>query len=334
MVRLAMLRNRRIFRLLPVIVAIVVCMGWATRASATPTTAEVRVAHLSPETGGADVWVTPVGGTQTEFAHDVTYGETTKYTTVPAGTYAVSMHPTGVTTGQPLLAGNLTLAPGGVYTVVVTGPTSHLTDKVIDDDLGPPPSGQSKVRIIQGSTTAGAPTIKAVPQPTLATHLAYAAVTGYGAVPHGTWRIQISTEPTLHPTVNLAANTTYTLLVLNGPNHSVTVRTTVDATPAPPVTPPAPATPATSTASPATSTASPATSTTSAALPFSSTSYSVKRGDDLWDISTSVLTFASGHPPTNQQVATYMAALIAANKSQLTNPNLIYPGQSFVLPPT
>ena len=68
------------------------------------------MAHLSPETGGADVWVTPAGGTASEFAHDVTYGETTKYATVPAGTYAVSMHPTGVTTGKPLLAGNLTLA--------------------------------------------------------------------------------------------------------------------------------------------------------------------------------------------------------------------------------
>ena len=210
---------------------------------------------------------------QTEFAHDVTYGETTKYATVPAGTYAVSMHPTGVTTGKPLLAGNLTLAPGGVYTVVVTGPTDHLVDKVIDDELGPPPSGQSKVRIIQGSTTAGSPTIKAVPQPTLATHLAYAAVTGYGVVPHGDWKIQISTEPKMHPTVDLAANTVYTLLVLNGPNHSVTVRTTVDATPRRARRPPR-------------RVLTPTTPTTSATLPFSSSSYSVKSGDNLWDIST------------------------------------------------
>ena len=280
------------------------------------------MAHLSPETGGADVWVTPVGGTASEFAHDVTYGETTKYATVPAGTYAVSMHPTGVTTGKPLLAGNLTLAPGGVYTVVVTGPTDHLVDKVIDDELGPPPSGQSKVRIIQGSTTAGSPTIKAIPQPTLATHLAYAAVTGYAAVPHGDWKIQISTEPKMHPTVDLAANTVYTLLVLNGPNHSVTVRTTVDATPPAPVTPTPPATPT--------------TPTTPANLPFSSSSssYSVKSGDNLWDIAQDVLTTALGHTPTDQQVATYSAALIAANKSELNNPNLIYPGQSLVLPST
>jgi len=276
------------------------------------------------------VWVTPVGGTQTEFAHDVTYGETTNYTSVPATTYAVSMSPTGVTTGKPLLAGNLTLAPGGVYTVVVTGPTSHLADKVINDQLGSPPSGQSKVRIIQGSTTAGSPTIKAVPEPTLASHLAYADVTGYGVVPHGIWKIQISTEPKLHPTINLAANTTYTLLVLNGPNHSVTLRTTVDAIPPASATTAAPATP-TVLATPATPSAA------SATLPFGSSpssSYSVKSGDNLWDISSGVLTSAMGHPPTDQQVATYTAALIAANKSQLTNPDLIYPGQSLVLPPT
>jgi hypothetical protein len=302
-------------------------IGLASPASAESATAEVRVAHLSPETGGADVWVTPVGGTQTEFAHDVTYGESTQYASVPAGTYAVSMHPTGVTTGKPLLAGDLTLAPGGVYTVVVTGPTDHLADKVIDDDLGPPPSGQSKVRIVQGSTTAGSPTIKAIPQTTLASHLAYATVTGYGVVPHGTWKIQISTEPKLHPTVTLAANTTYTLFVLNGPNRSVTIRTTVDAIPpASPAPAPAPATPATLT--------SPGTPAPSAALPFSSSSYSVKGGDNLWDISTGVLSSSLGHPPTDQQVATYTTALIAANKSQLADPDLIYPGQSLVLPPT
>ena len=271
------------------------------------------MAHLSPETGGADVWVTPVGGTQTEFAHDVTYGEVTKYTTVPAGTYAVSMHPTGVTTGKPLLAGNLTLVPGGIYTVVVTGPSNHLVDKVIDDDLVPPPSGRSKIRIIQASTTAGSPTIRVVPGPTLATNLAYTAVTGYGVVPQGNWRIQISTEPKLHPTVDLAANTIYTLLVLNGPNDSVAVHTTVDATP------PAP---------------TPPVSTLPAVLPLSSSSYTVKSGDNLWDISLGVLTSALGHPPTTQQVATYTIALIADNRSTVTDPNLIYPGQSLVLPPT
>jgi hypothetical protein len=313
-------RNRQFFWSLPVILIAALCMGPVPLASAASATANVRVAHLSPETGGADVWVTPVGGTQTEFAHDVTYGEITKYATVPAGTYAVTMHPTGVTTGKPLLEGNLTLAPGGIYTVVVTGPTNHLVDKVIDDDLGPPPSGQSKVRIIQASTTAGSPTIRVIPHPTLATDLAYAAVTGYGVVPQGSWRIQISTEPKLSPTVDLAANTIYTLLVLNGPNHTVTVRTTADATPAAPAAPAAPATPA--------------TSATPAALPFSSSSYSVKSGDNLWDISQGVLTSSLGHSPTDQQVATYTTALIAANRSQITNPNLIYPGQSLVLPPT
>lgn len=319
-----MLRNRHLRWFLPLLLAAGWCIGLAPAASAATATAEVRVAHLSPETGGADVWVTPVGGTQTEFAHDVTYGGVTKYTTVPAGTYAVSMHPTGVTTGKPLLEGDLTLAPGGVYTVIVTGPTSHLVDKVIDDNLAPPPSGQSKVRIIQASTTAGSPTIKVVPRPTLATDLPYAAVTGYGVVPKGTWRIQVSTDPTLRPSVSLAPNTSYTLFVLNGPNRSVIVQTTADTVSAPPApnpsapTPPAPTPPTPS----------------SAALPFTANSYSVKSGDNLWDIATGVLASSLGHPPTTQQVATYTAALIAANASRVTNPNLIYPGQSLVLPPT
>ena len=195
--------------------------------------------------------------------------------------------------------------------MVVTGPTNHLVDEVIDDDLAAPPVGQSKVRIIQASTIAGSPTIRVVPQPTLATKLAYAAVTGYGVVPQGNWRIQISTEPKVDATVNLSPNTIYTLFLLNGPKRSVTVRTTADAVSSPPAPPVLP------------------TSSSSA-----TSSYSVRSGDSLWDISRGVLTSARGHPPNDQQVAIYMNALIAANASRLTNPNLIYAGQSFVLPPT
>ncbi len=286
---------------------VALAVGPVPVASAAQATAQIRVAHLSPQTGGADVWVAPLGGTQAEFAHDVTYGGMTKYAVVPAGAYAVSMHPTGVTTGKPLLAGNLTLAPGGVYTVVVTGPTTHLVDKVINDNLAAPPLGQSKVRIIQASTNAGSPTIRVVPKPTLATDLAYATVTGYGIVPQGGWTLEISTKPKLDPVVNLSANTTYSLLVLNGPNGTVAIRTTADAVSAPPAPP---------------------------ALGFSSQAYSVKTGDNLWDISRGILAGALGHVPTDQQVASYVSALIAANSSRLPNPNLIHSGETFVLPPT
>lgn len=316
--------SRHLRWVLPPILVVAWYVGIAPRAAADPATAEVRVAHFSPETGGADVWVSPIGGTKSEFAHDVTYGGITKYTAVPAGTYVVSMYPTGVTTGKPLLAGDLTLAPGGDYTVIVTGPTNHLVDKVIDDNLAPPPSGRSKVRIIQASTTAGSPTIKVVPQPTLATDLSYASVTGYGVVPEGTWKLRISTEPKLTVSVKLASNTIYTLTVLNGPNHTVIVHTTAD-TVAPPATP---------TAVTPTAVTPPATAPTSSALPNTSTSYSVRSGDNLWDIAEGVLASSLGHTPTNQQVATYTTALIAANASRVANPNLIYPGQSLVLPPT
>src|ERR1700694_5018261 len=115
--------------------ALAVALGPVTAAGAQPAgTAQVRVAHLSPTTGGADVWVSPADGSQSQFAHDVTYGGITPYATVPAGTYFVSMFPTGSKRGHPLLQGHLTVVAGGVYTVAVTGNPRHLVDKVVNDE--------------------------------------------------------------------------------------------------------------------------------------------------------------------------------------------------------
>ena len=117
----------------------------------------VRVAHLSPTTSGADVWVTSADGTRGEFAHDVTYGHLTPYTAVSAGAYSVSMYPTGTEAGTPLLQGHITLVAGGVYTVAVTGTPTHLVDRVINDELNPATSGTARIRVVQASTAVGRP---------------------------------------------------------------------------------------------------------------------------------------------------------------------------------
>jgi hypothetical protein len=81
-----------------------------------------------------------------------------------------------------------------------------------------------------------------------------------------------------------------------------------DATSSPPAPAPAPAPPAT---------------------------WNVEPGDSFWSIAEEVLTDAWGRPPTDAEIDPYWRSLIAANADRITsrNPDLIFPGQEFVLPP-
>jgi hypothetical protein len=273
----------------------------------------VRVAHLSPETGGADVWVAAAGRAKTEFAHNVTYGGFTPYANVPPGTYGVSMYPSGNKSGRPLLQGNITLVPGGVYTVAVTGAPSHLRDRVINDELNRPPAGEATVRVIQASTKVGAPNIRVTNGPLLATDLSYGAVTGYATVPGGRWDLSLSTRPGYRLQIDLNPGAVYSIVLLNRSN-TATVRVTTDA-----------ATPVAPTTAPAGATAS------------GPTSYTAQEGDSFWTISQRFLENALGRPPTDGEIEAYVSRLIAANVDRLLepgHPNLIFVGQSFVLPPT
>jgi nucleoid-associated protein YgaU len=62
----------------------------------------------------------------------------------------------------------------------------------------------------------------------------------------------------------------------------------------------------------------------------------VAPGDSFWVLAQHVEAQRLGHAPTNAQVVPVWQAMIAANAAQLVhpgNPNLIYPGQQFVIPP-
>lgn len=61
----------------------------------------------------------------------------------------------------------------------------------------------------------------------------------------------------------------------------------------------------------------------------------VESGDHLWGVAERVLTEHHGHPPPDTEVVTYWQRLVEANRDRLAdpdNPDLIYPGQEFVLP--
>lgn len=58
----------------------------------------------------------------------------------------------------------------------------------------------------------------------------------------------------------------------------------------------------------------------------------VQQGDNFWSIATKVVTERLGSEPNDAQIREYWLELIEANRNFFENPNLITPGQVFILP--
>jgi hypothetical protein len=59
-------------------------------------------------------------------------------------------------------------------------------------------------------------------------------------------------------------------------------------------------------------------------------------GDHFWRIAAAQVSAAVGRPATDAEIAPYWRQLVAANRDRLAdpaNPDLVFPGQQFVLPP-
>jgi nucleoid-associated protein YgaU len=64
--------------------------------------------------------------------------------------------------------------------------------------------------------------------------------------------------------------------------------------------------------------------------------WTIAPGQHFWAVAEHVLARAWGRAPTDAEIVQYWHALIEANRDRLRdrgNPDLVYPGQVFVLPP-
>ena len=71
-----------------------------------------------------------------------------------------------------------------------------------------------------------------------------------------------------------------------------------------------------------------------ASTPSAPHEHKVEPGENLWSISTDELRTPADPEPADSEVAPYWADVVAANTPALRNPNLIFPGQDVVVPPT
>lgn len=124
------------------------------QAAVVSSTGWLRTAHLSPDTGAVDVWLTPFGGAAKAAAvPNVTYGNVTAYRSLAPGYYTVAMRPAGSPASTPaMLSDTVQIKAGQAYSVLAVGQTGSLSFHVVADDLTAPAASRSRVRLIQAST--------------------------------------------------------------------------------------------------------------------------------------------------------------------------------------
>jgi Domain of unknown function (DUF4397) len=218
--RVVPVRTLRLFAvLLTAAVALLALPGSAAAAPAEQSSF-LRLAHISPNTPNVDIYLTSVGDPSVWFTvPGVGYGSVTDYRALPVDSYTISMRAAGAPADSPpVISTVLTTKPGAAYTVAGTGLYDQLGLTVLDDELGMPPAGNARLRVVNGAATAPAVDLSVVGGPVIADGVAFADTTGYRTVPVGNWTVQATTAGGAAPTslpIDIAGNAVYTVLLLD-----------------------------------------------------------------------------------------------------------------------
>ena len=176
----------------------------------------VRCAHLSPNTAPVDIYMYSFGDPMAmDVLRHVPYGEVGMYMKMPAGQYSVAIRPAGAPASTtPVISANFMVRAGQAYTVAAMGPARGLRLQALNDQLTTP-HGKSMVRVIQASLKEHQVTVR-TGSATLASNLAFASVTPYGADKPGRWMVHAAGDSaTWSGNVKLTAGSIHTLVVLD-----------------------------------------------------------------------------------------------------------------------
>ena len=176
----------------------------------------VRCAHLSPNTAPVDIYMYSFGDPMAmDVLRHVPYGEVGMYMKMPAGQYSVAIRQAGAPASTtPVISASFMVRAGQAYTVAAMGPARGLRLQALNDRLTTP-HGKSMVRVIQASLKEHQVTVR-TGSATLASNLAFASVTPYGADKPGRWMVHAAGDSaTWSGNVKLTAGSIHTLVVLD-----------------------------------------------------------------------------------------------------------------------
>jgi hypothetical protein len=208
---------------------ILACIGIDAQPSAadTSTVGWVRLAQLSSTP--VDGYLSPSQSAQPALTH-AAYGTMSQYQPVAPGGYTVAIRVAGSSaTANPLATIQLTVAAGQAYTVAAFG-TSAVKLQVLNDALTAP-AGKASVRVIEASRSSPAASVMLGTEP-LTANLHSPGASPYQTVDPGTSALLVTTKAATIQTIsaNLAANSTYTVLILDGTEDVARVLVVGDAT--------------------------------------------------------------------------------------------------------
>ena len=174
-------------------------------------TANVRVAHLSPDAPAVDVYVNG-----TKALSNVPFKDVSSYLPVPAGSTNFRVTPANAAT-PVVIDATVTLNAGGNYTVAATGFLAGIQPLLLEDDRGT--TGQSKVRFVHASPDAPAVDIAVTGGPVLFSNYTFRQASPYPQVAPATYALEARPAGTnvvalSVPDVALRPGTNYTIFAV------------------------------------------------------------------------------------------------------------------------
>ncbi|PRY38770.1 DUF4397 domain-containing protein [Umezawaea tangerina] len=178
----------------------------------------LRLAHLSPDTPSVDVTVTAFSRPDWSVTiKGVGYGALSDYQRIETGTYTVAMRPAGADpASKPVISATIDGADGKAYTVAGLGKFADLSLKVLDDDIGLPPAGQARMRVVNAAPLAGDLAVSRLTDPTKVEHAIFGQSGNYELVPAGDTVLKLAPQQGRNTElpVKLEAGSVYSVLVL------------------------------------------------------------------------------------------------------------------------
>ena len=190
-------------------------------------TAQVRVAHLSPDAPAVDVYVNGSRAVSGAVFKDVT-----GYLPVPSGSVNIRVTPAGATS-PAVIDATVTFTAGGNYTVAATGLLAAIQPIVLQDDRGT--TSQAKVRFVHAGPDAPAVDIAVTGGPVLFANVPFRQATPYPQVAPATYDLEVrpagsSAVALKVPGVALQPSTNYTIFAVGLlSNGSLSALAVVDA---------------------------------------------------------------------------------------------------------
>jgi hypothetical protein len=185
-------------------------------AHAAPDEGWIRLAHLSPDTPGVDVYVSSFGSDENPTVlRSVGYGMFSPYQRVPAGSFTIAMRLEGASaSAPPVLSTTVQLRADSAVTVAGMGRNTDLELVTLTDDLAAPGADKSKVRVINAALTAPVVDSVELADSAVAKDLDFTAFTDYSAVVAGSTAVQVDAgSATAEESLDLSAGATYTVVV-------------------------------------------------------------------------------------------------------------------------